>query len=110
MNDMIRFWTSVCCTVKTGTILNFRPKSVPNSPSIPRAFSNLRHQLSSAWSSSSKKKQQSSSTGGQSLSGEDKKKWPSSNDCACKLHITVENVIIGTASSEVAYFSQLYYC
>ena len=67
----------------------FRPKSVPNSPSIPRAFSNLRHQLTSAWSShSSKKKQQASSnSGGQNasnLSQTDKKKWSSSQDCGSK--------------------------
>ena len=60
-------------------VLIFRPKSVPNSPSIPRAFSNLRHQLSSAWSGNSKKKHQSGSSS-QVLSSEDKKKWQSSQD------------------------------
>ena len=62
-----------------------RPKSVPNSPSIPRAFSNLRHQLTSAWSSSSKKKQQSAAanatTATSQLTTMDKKKWPSTQDC-----------------------------
>ena len=61
----------------------FRPKSVPNSPSIPRAFSNLRHQLTSAWSGTSKKKQQSGNSA-QALSSDDKKKWQSSQDCASK--------------------------
>ena len=60
-------------------VLIFRPKSVPNSPSIPRAFSNLRHQLSSAWSGNSKKKHQSGSSS-QVLTSEDKKKWQSSQD------------------------------
>ena len=58
---------------------------MPNSPSIPRAFSNLRHQLTSAWSSSSKKKQQSAAanatTATSQLTTMDKKKWPSTQDC-----------------------------
>ncbi len=37
-----------------------RPKSVPNSPSIPRAFTTLRNHLTTAWGGhSSKKKEQS---------------------------------------------------
>ncbi|XP_071749339.1 uncharacterized protein rsh isoform X3 [Lepeophtheirus salmonis] len=53
-----------------------RPKSVPNSPSIPRAFSNLRNQLTTAWNSTSKQKKQDR------LTGDDKKKWPSVHDCS----------------------------
>ena len=84
-------------------IFHLRPKSVPNSPSIPRAFSNLRHQLTSAWSShSAKKKQQSSGSGnsGQSssnLSQDDKKKWSSSQDCGSKstLYLVTSLYVIG---------------
>ena len=49
-----------------------RPKSVPNSPSIPRAFSNLRIQLSSAWGKQKIDR----------LVNDDKKKWPSELDCS----------------------------
>ncbi|TRY78649.1 hypothetical protein TCAL_06617 [Tigriopus californicus] len=55
-----------------------RPKSVPNSPSIPRAFTNLRNQLSTAWSSHTTKKKQDQ----QRLTNDDKKKWASSHDCS----------------------------
>ena len=65
-------------------LFSFRPKSVPNSPSIPRAFSNLRHQLTSAWSGSGKKKQSGGASANQALSSDDKKKWQSSQDCASK--------------------------
>ena len=67
-----------------------RPKSVPNSPSIPRAFSNLRSQLSSAWGGSSKKKQQQSGSTAQSLSHEDKKKFPSSLDCSSNSRVLLD--------------------
>ncbi len=60
---------------------DFRPKSVPNSPSVQRAFSNLRHQLTSAWSSHSSKKKAADQS---QLSAEDKKKWPSAHDCSGK--------------------------
>jgi hypothetical protein len=60
---------------------SFRPKSVPNSPSIPRAFTSLRQQLTTAWSShSTKKKQQQQQQ--QRLTVEDKRKWPSAYDCS----------------------------
>jgi hypothetical protein len=58
-----------------------RPKSVPNSPSVQRAFSNLRHQLTSAWSSHSSKKKAEQTH----LTPEDKKKWPSAHDCSGSL-------------------------
>ncbi len=63
-----------------------RPKSVPSTPSIPRAFSNLRQQLSSAWQTSKKSAGSGGGSGGGSkqLKGEDKKKWISTQDC-CKL-------------------------
>ena len=68
-------------------VIFFRPKSVPNSPSIPRAFSNLRHQLTSAWGGSSKKKQQTSGSTGKTFSAEDKKKFPSSLDCSSNFRL-----------------------
>ena len=63
--------------------LLFRPKSVPNSPSIPRAFSSLRNQITTAWGagSSAKKKQQEPHS---RLTGDDKKKWTSAQDCSKK--------------------------
>ena len=73
-------------------VLIFRPKSVPNSPSIPRAFSNLRHQLSSAWSGNSKKKHQSGSSS-QVLSSEDKKKWQSSQDYGGKFTFIIPGAL-----------------
>ena len=54
----------------------FRPKSVPNSPSVQRAFSNLRHQLTSAWSSHSSKKRNDHSQ----LTPYGRKKWLSTQD------------------------------
>ncbi|CAB4059158.1 Signal-induced proliferation-associated 1-like protein 1,Rap1 GTPase-activating protein 2,Rap1 GTPase-activating protein 1,GTPase-activating protein DDB_G0291510 [Lepeophtheirus salmonis] len=62
---------------------NTKPKSsnflqVPDieGPRIPRAFSNLRNQLTTAWNSTSKQKKQDR------LTGDDKKKWPSVHDCS----------------------------
>ncbi|KAF2363067.1 BTB/Kelch-associated [Trinorchestia longiramus] len=52
-----------------------RPKSVPNSPMVMRAFSRL-GTLTSGWGRSSKKHER--------LSVEDKKKWASSQDCSEK--------------------------
>ncbi|XP_047492045.1 uncharacterized protein LOC125041252 [Penaeus chinensis] len=52
-----------------------RPKSVPNSPIVMRAFSRL-GTLTSGWGRSSKKHDR--------LSVEDKKKWASSQDCSGK--------------------------
>ncbi|KAK3855003.1 hypothetical protein Pcinc_038565 [Petrolisthes cinctipes] len=52
-----------------------RPKSVPNSPIVMRAFSRL-GTLTSGWGRSSKKNDR--------LSVEDKKKWASSQDCSGK--------------------------
>ena len=53
-----------------------RPKSVPNSPSMPRAiFSNIRVQMSSAWTGTGGAKPKVSR-----LVVEDKKKWPSEQD------------------------------
>ena len=75
---------------------------MPNSPSIPRAFSNLRQQLTSAWGGGgggggghghhgggrqrgrhggSKRGGGGGSDGTKPLKGEDKKKWNSSYDC-----------------------------
>lgn len=50
-----------------------RPKSVPNSPMVMRAFSRL-GTLTSGWGRSFKKQDR--------LSVEDKKKWSSSHDCS----------------------------
>ena len=70
-----------------------RPKSVPNSPSfssrgISRWSSHLRHQISNAWSNASTKNKKSLAstasvglTGQSHLRAEDKKKWPSAQDC-----------------------------
>ncbi|MCL4136096.1 UNVERIFIED_CONTAM: hypothetical protein GTU68_001309 [Idotea baltica] len=52
-----------------------RPKSVPNSPMVMRAFSRL-GTLTSGWGRSFKKQER--------LSVEDKKKWASSQDCSDK--------------------------
>jgi hypothetical protein len=65
---------------------------VPNSPSFTSRgvsrFSHLRNQISSAWSSASTKSKKSSAsplsvgiTGQSHLQLEDKKKWPSAQDC-----------------------------
>ncbi|XP_065344510.1 uncharacterized protein rsh isoform X2 [Cloeon dipterum] len=70
-----------------------RPKSVPNSPMVKRAFSRL-GTLTAGWgrsirkqhSSSSSSSQQGTSAGGAAanLSVEDRKKWSSSQDCSNK--------------------------
>ena len=55
-----------------------RPKSVPNSPSMPRTiFSNIRVQMSSAWTGNGGTKPKVDRLG-----VEDKKKWPSEHDFA----------------------------
>ena len=85
--------------IKAHKIFHFRPKSVPNSPSFSSRgisrFSHLRNQISSAWSNASTKSTASAKTKkatpntlsvssvsaqGQ-LHPEDKKKWPSAQDC-----------------------------
>ncbi|KAL7032951.1 hypothetical protein ACKWTF_007435 [Chironomus riparius] len=54
-----------------------RPKSVPSSPMVKRAFSRLGN-ITSSWGSRIRSKQQSQ------LNVEDKKKWASSQDCSDK--------------------------
>ena len=73
---------------------------MPSSPSIPRAFSNLRQQLTSAWGGGGGgghhqggrhghhgghggggKRSGGGGGSGKPLKGEDKKKWNSSYDC-----------------------------
>ena len=57
-----------------------RPKSVPNSPSMPRTiFSNIRVQMSSAWSGSGNAASKPTKSLDR-LALEDKKKWPSEQD------------------------------
>ncbi|ODM93846.1 Rap1 GTPase-activating protein 1, partial [Orchesella cincta] len=53
-----------------------RPKSVPSSPMVMRAFSRL-GSLTAGWGRSSRKASQQ-----QQLAAEDKKKWSSSQDCS----------------------------
>jgi RAP1 GTPase activating protein 1 len=52
-----------------------RPKSVPSSPMVKRAFSRL-GTITAGWGRSIRSKQQSQ------LNAEDKKKWASSQDCS----------------------------
>lgn len=56
-----------------------RPKSVPSSPMVKRAFSRL-GTITAGWGRSIRSKQQSQ------LNAEDKKKWASSQDCSGKLN------------------------
>lgn len=53
-----------------------RPKSVPSSPMVMRAFSRL-GSLTAGWGRSNRKANQQ-----QQLAAEDKKKWSSSQDCS----------------------------
>ena len=54
-----------------------RPKSVPSSPMVVRAFSRL-GSLTAGWGRSARSKQAQQ----QQLAAEDKKKWSSSQDCS----------------------------
>ena len=75
-----------------------RPKSVPNSPSMPRTiFTNIRVQMSSAWSGSSTSKLKTV----ERLGVEDKKKWPSDLD------VTQENKLRGSRSLNIGDSSNL---
>lgn len=56
-----------------------RPKSVPSSPMVKRAFSRL-GTITAGWGRSIRKHN------AQQLSADDKKKWASSQDCSSKLH------------------------
>lgn len=56
-----------------------RPKSVPSSPMVKRAFSRL-GTITAGWGRSIRSKQQSQ------LNAEDKKKWASSQDCSGAYH------------------------
>lgn len=59
-----------------------RPKSVPSSPMVKRAFSRL-GTITAGWGRSIRSKQHST------LNADDKKKWASSQDCSGKSNFTV---------------------
>lgn len=54
-----------------------RPKSVPSSPMVKRAFSRLGH-ITAGWGRSIRRSQNNQ------LQADDKKKWTSSQDCSSK--------------------------
>lgn len=56
-----------------------RPKSVPSSPMVKRAFSRL-GTITAGWGRSIRK------SNAQQLSADDKKKWASSQDCSSEFH------------------------
>lgn len=58
-----------------------RPKSVPSSPMVKRAFSRL-GTITAGWGRSIRSRQNSQ------LTSDDKKKWASSHDCSSKLQST----------------------
>lgn len=58
-----------------------RPKSVPSSPMVKRAFSRL-GTITAGWGRSIRSRQNTQ------LTSDDKKKWASSHDCSSKLQST----------------------
>lgn len=74
-----------------------RPKSVPSSPMVKRAFSRL-GTITAGWGRSIRSRQSSQ------LQADDKKKWSSSHDCSSK-HFPYDPALILTLSDFVSFFS-----
>lgn len=78
-----------------------RPKSVPSSPMVKRAFSRL-GTITAGWGRSIRSRQNST------LHADDKKKWASSQDCSSKnfpySHVLCVNIIVFFSSFHFVSF------
>ena len=80
-----------------------RPKSVPNSPSMPRTiFSNIRVQIGSAWAGSGAAAGSKPTKSLDRLALEDKKKWPSEQDFSQEGKLRGKSVTNSSDSANMA--------
>lgn len=81
----------------------YRPKSVPSSPMVKRAFSRL-GTITAGWGRSIRKQHSQ-------LNADDKKKWASSQDCSSKCENHMAEVFpIFPRSKEISNDNNLYVC